>query len=156
MTVKFYSISDDRKVVDKSLIDSGVNANLLKTCSSVHYKDDVDILNPILEIAYDALLTSANYVYVQDWGRYYYINDITTGMNRLFFKCHVDVLKTYSSDIKQLQCIVERQESKSKGKLYMADKAFKSEVKKIISTRKLSGSFDKLHSSFILTTGGRS
>lgn len=156
MTVKFYKISEDRKVVDKSLIDTGLNANLVKTCSSVHYKDDVDVLNPVLEISYDASLVSANYVYVQEWGRYYYINNITTGMQRLYFSCHVDVLKTYKNGIKQLKCIIERQESKSNGKLYMADKAFKSEVRKIISTRKLSGRFDKSNSSFILTTGGRS
>ena len=155
MIVYFYKIADDRKVVDKTT-DS---TTLVKTCNSVHYKDDVDILNPTLEIAYDATLTTANCLYVPDWNRYYYINNITTGMQRLFFECHVDVLKSYTSEIKDLYCVVQRQEDINKANLYLPDYMFRAKSIKTVSTPYIfpnsPHTFTK-NQSIILTTGGRS
>lgn len=156
MTIKLYKIPDDRKQVDKTIIDIGVDATILGTLSNVHIKENTNILKPTIEIAYNSLYATANYMYVPEWRRYYHLEPPTVGAQRMFFQGSVDVLYTYRTGIRALQVIVERQEEKSKGKLYMVDKAFKSEVRKIISTRKLSGAFDKAHSSYILTTGGRS
>ena len=151
MTITLYRIPDDKRQVDKTL-NSTTNLGDL----TAHFKEDTDILNPVLEIAYNATYTSANYCYISDWGRWYFITGMETGAQRLYLKCHVDVLYTYRTGIRNLNCIVERIENKLAGNLYMNDIAFKSEVRKIISTRKLSGAFDKGHSSFILTTGGKS
>lgn len=149
MIVHFHKIADDRKIVDKA-IDS---TTLVKTCNSVHYKDDVDILNPVLEIAYDASLTTANYVYVPDWCRYYYINNITTGMQRLFFECHVDVLKTYSTDIKKLNCVIARQENKYN--LYLNDAKYHLLQYKTVVREVFPKSFSS-RGSYILAVGGDS
>ena len=156
MTIKLYKIPDDAKKVDKTIIDVGAGATLLGELTA-HTKENTSIFKPTLEVAYNAIYATANYMYIQDWGRYYYIPEPpTVGAQRMFITGAVDVLYTYRTGIRQIRAIVARQQDKSKGQLYMADKAFKSQVKKIISTRKLSGSFDKQNSSFILTTGGRS
>lgn len=156
MTIKLYKIPDDRKQVDKTIINTGEDATLLGELSNVHIKENTNILNPIIEIAYNSLYATANYMYVPEWHRYYHLEPPTVGAQRMFFQGSVDVLYTYRTGIRNINAIIERQEDKNNGKLYMSDKAFKSEVRKIISTRKLSGAFDKGHSSYILTTGGRS
>lgn len=151
MIVYFYKISDDRKVVNKTTDAT----TLVQTCNSVHYKDDVDILNPVLEIAYDALLTTANYLYVPDWGRYYYINNITTGMQRLFFECHVDVLKSYDVDIRKLSCVIARQENSTNANLYLNDGMWHNLQYKQIARAIYNKSFDDT-GSYVLAICGES
>lgn len=151
MTITLYRISDDRIVVDKNTSNSTKLGDL-----NAHYKEDTDFLNPVLELAYDATYyAGANYIYISEWQRYYYIVGKKTGMQRMFFTCEIDPLKSFKSGIKNLTCIVERQERRNKCDMYLQDSAFKAQVRKIISTRYFPKSFSKTPS-IILTTGGKS
>ncbi len=111
MTIKLYKIKDDRKQVTKNLVDSGSGANLIATLTA-HTKADTDILKPTLEIAYDSDYISANYVYIQDWNRYYFITGMNAGAQRIYISCEVDVLFTYATDIRKLRCVIARQENR--------------------------------------------
>lgn len=106
MTITLYSIPDDRIVVNKQ-------ADILHKLGDLtaHFKEDTNILNPVLEVAYNASYTSANYIYIPSLNRYYYITDIKTGMQRMYLTCEVDVLMSYKSSIKNMRCIVERQQN---------------------------------------------
>ena len=120
MTIKLYKIKDDARVVSKTVIDTGAGANLVASVTA-HYKDDVNILDPVLEISYDPSYTDVNYIYVQDWNRYYFVTNMRAGAQRLFFTCHVDVLMSYKTDIGKLKCFVARQGDASKSNRYLND-----------------------------------
>lgn len=106
MTVTFYVVEDDNRVVNKNLGEP------VLTLSTVKCKEDVDILNPVLELKNDTNLMNANYFYVDTWERFYYITDKETNNLGLFITGHVDVLKTYNTEIRALQGVVGRNESK--------------------------------------------
>lgn len=71
-------------------------------------KDQCDLLNPTIQIRlvadeslYLPNLAKCNYMYIENFGgRYYYITDFKTIRNSMAeITGHVDVLKTYSSEI---------------------------------------------------------
>ena len=148
MTITLYKISDDRIVINKHTDTQHKLGEL-----TAHFKEDTDVLNPVLEIAYNASYSSANYVYVSAWNRYYYITGIKTGMQRMFLTCEVDVLMSYKEDIKKLNCIVSRQADKNFCNLYLNDGIFKALQSKQIVPLPFPNSFDGT-GSLVLVVGG--
>lgn len=129
MTIKLYKIKDDRRQLEKTL-----NAETLQRTMNGHLKSDCSIMDPIIEITYDPVLAGCNYMYIDDFERYYHINNIEVGAQRAFIHAHVDVLQTYAQQIRQLDCIIARQESKDHANLYLNDKIFRALNYKIINT----------------------
>lgn len=121
MTVTFYKVTDDPRTVSKTLGTAIVTLNNVKT------KDNCSITAPELELAYTANLTKCNYIYIQDWGRYYFVDKMTVSQQRIIIAAHIDVLMTYATEIKKCTGIIKRQEKTgagSKTNLYLNDKAF--------------------------------
>lgn len=75
--------------------------------------DNVSIISPELLLAYTPSYIGdrANYCYIPEWGRYYYINDITvnTGGTCTLY-CDVDVLMSWGTYIRQIRTTITRQE----------------------------------------------
>lgn len=92
MNINFYNSKIRKNEVNKSL-----GVAIAKTCS---LKEGSSIEDPILYMVYDTSLMSCNYVYIPDFGRYYFITGKEIDGKTLYITCHVDVLKTYSADIK--------------------------------------------------------
>lgn len=87
-------------------------------------REETDIVNPVLNIEYNGTLTNVNYMYIQEFNRYYFITKIEsvrTGLWRIY--AHCDVLKTYSAGILGTPCVVARNEKKFN--LYLNDSYFK-------------------------------
>lgn len=148
MTITLYKIYDDAKNLIKQADTDHKLGDL-----SAHYKGEVDVLNPVLEIAYNASYTDANYVYVADWNRYYFIRNITTGSQRLYLECAVDVLMSYSTQILNLNCIVARQEDRNEAQFYLSDGMFRILQPKDVVPLPFPETFDST-GSFVLTVGG--
>lgn len=75
-------------------------------------REQTDIVDPEINIAYNGTLTDCNYMYIQALSRYYFITKIEsvrTGLWRVYGHC--DVLKTYSSAILGTECVVARNEN---------------------------------------------
>ena len=151
MTITFYRITDDKKQVSKTL-----NSTTKIKDSTGVIKTDCSVMEPRLEMEYDIALITANYMYIPDFGRYYFIDRIDTGAQRLFIQGHIDVLQTYSAQIRNLTCVIERQEDRDLAELYLTDKAFRAENRHTIATRRWDAKFSKANCSYVLTTGGRS
>lgn len=100
MTVSLYSVSINPIVVNKEL---GTGTD--KTCT---IKDNLDVLNPVIELDFDASILSKNYMYIADLGRYYFITNIEIVNHTIIIAGHVDVLKTYGSQIKAGNCTATR------------------------------------------------
>ena len=151
MTVTLYTIKDDRKKLEKTLNA----ANTIATITA-HYKQDTDVLEPVFELAYNASYVTCNYIYVADWNRYYFVEKPITGSQRLYFKCKVDVLQSYATDIKKLDCIIARQ--KDEYNAYLNDGVWRNLQARDVLTKRFSksGHYTSLYQpcNFILTTGG--
>ena len=77
---------------------------------NILWKENTDILSPTIRIG--GTLTSANYCYIPDFGRYYFIKErVMQGANVFELDLEVDVLMTYADSIKELPCVVKRQEN---------------------------------------------
>lgn len=103
--VNFYKVQDDDRKVTKTLNHIlYAHGSLRKECS---------IVNPILEVEANADILEANYCKVLEFNnRFYYIIDITcvrAGLYRVSLK--VDVLMSYSSEIRSLTAYVTRNEN---------------------------------------------
>lgn len=78
-------------------------------------RDGASLLDPVIvfqasDPGFHANMT--NYLYIADFGRYYYITDIISTHFPLWeIHCHVDVLMSYAEQIKLQNAIVARQEA---------------------------------------------
>lgn len=89
-------------------IDSGL------TVENCVLKAATSILRPvILLLSDDAEMTTFNYMYIEELGRYYFIDDIVSVHNNKWeISAHVDVLETYKNDILGNSAIIENTEAK--------------------------------------------
>lgn len=143
MTATFYNNSSDNNVIDKSL--SGI-----KAVSIVGFENS-SIMKPTILLAYDAALFSANYMYIDSMGRYYYITDIEIiDGHRIRITGRVDVLMSF--DVKSVQCIAARQSGAYN--LYIPD----SEITRVsydrVQTKQFPNSPFTANKAFILAVAG--
>lgn len=118
MNLTLYYNSSERKVIGKSLQSVGTVTGILK--------GDASIMNPVFILeSNNSYLSGVNYLYWQEGGRYYYIDDIQmlTG-GRMAFYCSVDVLQTFRNEIKAQTAIIDKQESPMQTNLYLNDGSF--------------------------------
>lgn len=118
MTIKFYTNLSDKVVVDKNItqLGSDVTGTLREGCS---------IIDPIIKFegTIGSNLTTANYCYITEFGRYYYINNIKC-VGKLFeVQMHVDVLMSFKNGIRANTAVISRQEHAYN--LYLQDGVFK-------------------------------
>ena len=72
------------------------------------------ILAPQVTLDYDSSVLTAkyNYCYIKEWGRYYYITDMSCDSGKkIILTLSVDVLNTYKAEIKNCPATVIRSES---------------------------------------------
>lgn len=99
-----YKTTAENNRLDKTLTDTiTLSGTLREQCS---------IIAPDVLIETSTNISMYNYCYIAEFGRYYFIKNITSirqGLWRISLKC--DVLMTYNTQIKTLECIVDRSSS---------------------------------------------
>lgn len=145
MTITIYTTSDDRRVIDKTLttVSENLNCQLVEGCSAI---------DPVITLAMNTSILTANYMYIPYFGRYYYIENIEVDEgNVIRITGHVDVLKTYSTELKN--CYVNSRKNQNSYDMYLPDdRAIESRY--IRYSTKFPTSFDDFTSSYILITVG--
>lgn len=125
MTIHFYKITDDPRVVEKTLgsIVYTTNANILSSCS---------VKDPILVLTYDSRLIDANYMEIGDWHRFYFMGEpVLSPGGRCTISAHEDVLYTNKYEILKLHAYCNRCESHFER--YAVDSAVPSLVTTIVT-----------------------
>lgn len=120
---------------------------------SVVLKEDTSLLHPVLEVVTSSNLSGYNYLYIADFSRYYFIDDIVSlNDGRWEISAHVDVLETYKSAILANSAVIRRQQSQYN--LYLDDPDFHAYNYERIQTIKFPNNlFDKtLH--YVLVVNG--
>lgn len=104
MTIKLFSTDSEPNAVPKHLY------NETELTGSV--RDEVDVLRPTVRVELADSGTQYNYAYIQDFGRYYFIREITevrTGIAEI--QMEVDVLETYRQQYINCPMIAQRSDS---------------------------------------------
>ena len=105
MTVIFYKYDGIKNKINKTL-ENGLTVN------DVIMHNDFDITAFELLIKNNNFSSEYNYCYIQDLGRYYFIESVEK-MNGTIFKIRltVDVLKSFSTQIENIQAIITKSEN---------------------------------------------
>ena len=121
MNIKLLSYSGKRNKINKQnmFYNEWVANGTLKT--------DTSFLHPIIEITKDTppMKTSYNYMYIPQFQRYYFINDIIVKENGLWeIHADVDVLFSNYTDIYESKAILNKSQDVSNANMYINDGSF--------------------------------
>ena len=141
-SITLYTNNSDRNVVSKSLTE-------LRTITGT-LREETSILNPVIRFQ-GTIPVHANYMYIPEFDRYYFINDIKSIRNNLYeISAHVDVLMTYQDQIRNCTGIVARQQNN--WNLYIDDGVFKTYQNRIILVKEFPTGF--VRNDFVLAVAG--
>lgn len=111
------------------------------------------IINPIIMIEYGNL-SKYNYMYIPDFKRFYYIQNIVSIRTNLWrLECHVDVLNTYRSEILEHQAIIQKQSNNNISNMYFDDGDFIVENKQYIHIHNFPDGLDETGEYILITAG---
>lgn len=145
-TVDLYKNSSPVEKIGKDLTDQ-------QSITDVLLKRDTSILRPVLLVNDARGVTDFNYMYISEFNRYYFIDDIRSTHNNIWeISGHVDVLETYAAQIKANTAVIKRQERKYN--LYLDDPEFKTYNNEQIQTLKFPANTFNKQLSYVLTVNG--
>ena len=126
MRITFYTNNSERNALTKSL------TQIVRLDGTL--KDGTSIIDPsVLCYNIDRFIPDINYFYIDETGRYYFLNGVEVVRNGLWqISGHVDVLSTYKTAILQNRAIIQRSESNYNLKLN--DGLFKTQQNPRITT----------------------
>ena len=132
-TISLYKNNSENIAVDKNL-------TLIETIAG-ELNSECSIVNPVLTVEIEASkIAKCNYVYIPDFGRYYFVTNITSSYNGLWvLSCKVDVLMSYREGIRANTAIVGKNENEYN--LLLNDGSIKSYASPHILTKKFPNGF---------------
>lgn len=115
LTVAILRTSADPRVLDKE-----VETIATRDCRPT---EGCTLLNPRIILSWTQDISMANYMYISQWGRFYFIENVTIQPgNMCIITGSVDVLKTYAAAIRRCTATVVRSESVGAPTMYPDDK----------------------------------
>ena len=143
-TITLYKTSSENNRVTKSL----ANAKSL----TGELRNQTSVLTPSIRIESSDNISGYNYCHIPEFGRYYYISDITSvRTNCWVINLRCDVLMSYADQIKVLTPIIEREEIGFKSELIESDIPI--DVNKKVEKYYFPNGFTK-DIQYVLTTAG--
>lgn len=147
MELILYTNNSDKKVVTKSI-------TTLVTVSNGTLREACSIIDPIIAvddtIVNNAIAAACNYAKLTEFGRYYYVTNVESVGKLWVFHMHVDVISSFQTQIKALDAVVARQESKYN--LYLQDGMFKTYQNPHVSIKQFPSGFQNPY--YVLTVAG--
>lgn len=145
--VDLYYNGDDVHDLNKSitLVASGVQCDL---------KAPVDRAHPEITIAATDAYDKANYAYIAEFGRYYYLNAIVKNNQIISYQGKSDPLMSFKTGIKAAPAVIAR--NPWHFDKYLPDTEMPIEARKACAVLKFptTSTFDGNNNSYILTTIG--
>lgn len=146
-TIQLAYNASERKVVGKDITTVGSPVQCV-------IKGNASIMNPVFIVnSSSSYPVGVNYLYWQDTGRYYFIDDIQvlTG-SRMAIYCSVDVLESFSNHIKNQTAIIEKQQNDSN--LYFNDGSFVKDSREFYTVHTFPNGFNDTGKYVLITAGG--
>lgn len=148
LSVSLGTTSSEKRQLDKTVSYSHTYSGTLHNESNV--------VNPSILIKVPAsAIAGCNYMSISDFGRLYFITDITAiNADLSLVSGHCDVLSTYKTGIRTNSAIISRSSQQGNWNLYLNDPMLKVNSKSEIITKKGWKSFPKDQFSLMLITMG--
>lgn len=111
MLLTYYNNKSDSRYVVKDI--TAVSKEGHSNPVNITLLENTSIVNPTFKMKDVDLYMTANYVYVDELRRYYYIRNVTLSNGYAYLECSVDVLMSYKDVLKnnsKLVAIISRQE----------------------------------------------
>ncbi len=127
--------------------------------SEFFFKSASDVVNPTIILSNPGEVKKANYAYIEEFGRYYFVESYQIlDNNRVQLSLKVDVLMSFSEQI--LNSTIICNTSTTKANWYIPDGKRPMEIGKIVFNKKFTGGDGKINSdnvtqdtrAYILTT----
>lgn len=131
VTITTYSITEDNHVLSPSLTP------LQSNISAIH-KENTNMLHPTLILS-GSVSQGFNYIYISDYGRYYFLKERTFSQQKYIISFDVDPLRSWQTDVSDLEVIANR--SSSDYNVYQKDDSIPFENRSIISTQPFPSGF---------------
>ena len=135
-TLKLYTNSSEYDHVTKTITQIGSDLSCIA-------RGECSLLYPEIEVELSSIPATANYMYIEDFARYYYIDEIVvvrTGLYRI--RGTVDPLMSFATQIKACSGIVNRAESEAACNTYLDDGAFRTYANPEIRTLEFPSGFN--------------
>lgn len=141
-----------QNISEKNRMDKDLNPPVTFTGD---LKENSSITDPIILLESPInVVCLYNYVYIAEFNRYYFINDMVTISNTLTqIYLHVDVLMSFKDYIKANMATTRRQEND--WNLYLNDGSFRTYQYKTVGTYKFSNGFPK-DNDLVMAIAGKS
>lgn len=119
-------------------------------------KKPTSTTNLVIEISKSEIIPHKyNYMYIEKFGRYYYIDDIVSvANNRWEIHASVDVLFSFMSDIYNMTAIVDKSENGNISNLYLDDGSYVMDTRKYNKTVEFPSGFNDNGSYILICAGG--
>ena len=132
MTIQLYRTISPREKVSKTITAVG-------SALTGSIKEESSIIDPVILIAAQDL-PDANYLYITEFKRYYYINNIVCDYNGMFeLQAHVDVLMSNASIIRRQKVVTAKQQNRYN--LYLNDSDYRTYADPWVITREFPSGF---------------
>ena len=144
MDVITYTTTDEAEKVTKTLTNAA-------TYTNVTMKDPTDTVHPVVTIQTGANLSSVNYMRIERYGRYYFVEKPVAVKNGVWeLHCTSDPLMSFKDSLLNVSGTVTRSEVLYNG--YLNDTEYKALAYRDVYTRAFPNSFN--NDSLILLTIG--
>lgn len=119
-------------------------------------KNSSSIIDPIILIEKtNPAIQNYNYMYIEEFGRWYFINDIISVTNTTWeIHAHVDVLFSWYVDIASSECIIEKYEQFNDSNLYYDDGSFIADCRKTLELKEFPNGFNENGEYILICAGG--
>ena len=144
MKLTLYTNNDNDRVVTKNITQLAELTGTLRKNTSM--------INPVIEVESinNSIAAVCNYAKIDEFGRYYFVNDIVFTGKLFEIHMHVDVISSFQTQLKALDAVVGRNEAIYN--LYLQDGYFKTYQNPHVEIKQFSGGFTDL--SYVLSVAG--
>ena len=146
MQLKLYKNLSEKARIGKTLVEEIDMTGVLHGESSV--------IDPTILINATQSIAEYNYMYINEFKRFYFINNIVAVRNGLFrVEAHVDVLESFEAPIKALNVIIDKQEKASFNK-YLDSGDWVTTCKQFTNVLSFPNGFNENGEYILLVAGG--
>lgn len=108
-----YFNKSDKRYLKKDITQIGNSLN-------VTLIEPTTVIDPDIILAPDTRVMEANYIWLKDFNRYYYINNFTFEYERIIAHCHVDVLMSHGKELGDEIIVMDRSDQ-NRASFYLND-----------------------------------
>lgn len=155
MQLTYYNNKTDRRYINKTIEQIALAGH--SNPVTIKMIDNTTVAHPTFMMRDVDIYMTANYCYVDDLHRYYYIDNVELSQGYAYLHCTEDVLMTYKNEIPGLEVIASRNEIDYN--LYQVDNEMMVNNYPSVERIEFAKGFDKNKQNFMLcvigdTSGG--